>query len=131
MVKIYPVLPAGVSTLYHSRDFKLKILLRSERSSNVGKRVQLDSALKRPWRGYVDMPRKTDYVMIMARRNYKVYADIGSSKSLLSRRLAVLDTGAGPNFIRLYELQSDERSRIQEACLPDIRDANKRPIKSL
>lgn len=69
--------------------------------------------------------------MIMARRNYKVYADIGSSKSLLSRRLAVLDTGAGPNFIRLSELQSDEQARIQEACLPDIRDANKRPIKSL
>lgn len=72
-----------------------------------------------------------DYVMIMARRNYKVYADIGSSKSILSRRLAVLDTGAGPNFIRFSELQSDERVRIQEACLSDIRDANKRHIKSL
>ncbi|PXF44214.1 hypothetical protein BWQ96_05995 [Gracilariopsis chorda] len=130
-VKIDPILPTGVSTLPSYRDFKPKVLLRPERSSNVGKGMQLECALKRPCRRYVCPERRTDYVLIMAHRNYKVYADIGLSKSLLSRRLAVLDTGAGPNFTRLSELDSDEPAGMQKACLPDIRDANKRPIKSL
>lgn len=36
----------------------------------------------------------------MTERNFKAYADIGAGPSLLARRLDVLGTGAGPNFIR-------------------------------
>ena len=36
----------------------------------------------------------------MTKRNFKVYADIVDSPTRLLRTLPVLDTGAGPNFIR-------------------------------
>lgn len=67
--------------------------------------------------------------MVMAKRNFKVYADVGPSTSLLSRKLAVLDTGAGPNFIRKSELLPGYETHVRYGPLPHISDANSNPIK--
>ncbi|CAN8069066.1 unnamed protein product [Agarophyton chilense] len=69
--------------------------------------------------------------MIVSKRNYKVYIDIGSDRNLLSRRLTILYTGAGPNFIREPELAPADLELIRYGPLPDIRDANKNAVKTL
>eukprot|EP00171_Calliarthron_tuberculosum_P022177 IDg22177t1 len=45
------------------------------------------------------------------------------------RQLAILDTGAGRNFIRLSAIPRNWYNSIKEGPVPDIRDANKRPIQ--
>ncbi|CAN8072774.1 unnamed protein product [Agarophyton chilense] len=67
----------------------------------------------------------------MQKRNYKVYADIGLDKELLTRRLTVLDTGAGPNFIRMPELGPTNQERTRYGPLQDIRDANRNAVRTL
>ncbi len=46
-------------------------------------------------------------VVYLSAFNYKIKAKIGVDKNFLTRRLTVLDTGAGPNLIRA-ELLPDE-----------------------
>ncbi|CAN8063205.1 unnamed protein product [Agarophyton chilense] len=67
--------------------------------------------------------------MVVSKRNYKVYAYIGSDRNLLSRRFTILDTGAGPNFKRESELAPADLERIRYGPLPDIRDATKNAVK--
>ena len=69
--------------------------------------------------------------MTLAKRNYKVYANIGHDKNLLVRKLAVLDTGAGPNFVRATELEPGYRSKLRYGPLPRITDANRNPIRAV
>ena len=70
-------------------------------------------------------------LLVMARRNYKVYADVGLNRPLLTRRLTVLDTGAGPNFIRKDELPPGFESRLRYGPLLNIGDANNNPLSML
>ena len=67
--------------------------------------------------------------MLLAKRNYKVYADIGYGPSLTVRQVAALDTGAGPNFIRKDELPATALSQIRHTELPRVTDANRNPIR--
>ena len=60
------------------------------------------------------------------RRNYKVYADIGTQRNVLSRVLSVLDTGAGPNFIRRSMLPPG--APVRQGPLPSVSDVNNNPI---
>ena len=69
--------------------------------------------------------------MMLAKRNYKVYAHVGHDTNLLVRKLAILDTGAGPNFIRVSELTPGYRSKIRYGPLPHITDANRRSIRTI
>ena len=39
-------------------------------------------------------------ILVVARKNYKLYADIGATVGSISRVLSVLDTGAGPNLVQ-------------------------------
>ena len=64
---------------------------------------------------------------MLKKRNYKVYADIGVDTRLLSRRVAILDTGAGPNFIHRDALPPDVEV-LKQGQLPSIADANNRPL---
>ena len=66
--------------------------------------------------------------MIMARRNYKVYADLGLTPEFLAKQLAVLDTGAGPNFIHKDALPLGYERFLKQGPPPNIVDANRRPI---
>ena len=63
----------------------------------------------------------------MRKRNFKVYAEIGVTP-LLARKLSVVDTGAGPNFIRKDELPLGV-DVIRHGPLPNVADANNNPIR--
>ena len=68
-----------------------------------------------------------DAVLVIAKRNYKVYADLGVTTRIMSRAVSVLDTGAGPNFIAQELLPRG--SKIQDTALESpILDANKNPL---
>ena len=60
----------------------------------------------------------------MRKRNFIVYADIG----VTPRKLSVVDTGAGPNFIRKDELPLGV-DVIRHGPLPNVADANSNPIR--
>ena len=64
----------------------------------------------------------------MTKRNFKVYADIGDSPTRLLRTLSVLDTGAGPYFIRKNPLPAGDLTPISYGPLPDIADAKSNAI---
>ena len=65
----------------------------------------------------------------MAKRNYKVYADLGLNASLQAKKLTILDSGAGPNFIRKSELPLGFEDRIKYGPLPSVNDANNNPVR--
>lgn len=44
-------------------------------------------------------PNRLGSIMVMSRRNYRVFADIGTKSANFIRTPAILDTGAGPNFM--------------------------------
>ena len=52
-------------------------------------------------------------VFILARRNYKVYANIGQTLRNTERFVAVLDTGSTSSTIELSELPIDVRPKIR------------------
>ena len=64
-----------------------------------------------------------DQVLLMKKRNYKTYCDIGPNRLLMRKILSVSDTGAGPNFIRKDELPP-EAEIDTSSNLPDVLDAN-------
>ena len=67
---------------------------------------------------------------LMKKRNYKVYADVGQGRTILTRKLSVLDTGAGPNFIRASELPPGV-DKPRYGPLPNISDADNNPIRMI
>lgn len=79
--------------------------------------------LQRPWRT-VRSVNHPDRFMVMERRNYKAYADIGLRPGLRHPKLVSLDTGAGPKFVRSSELPQEEINFISYGPLPDSCDAN-------
>ena len=83
--------------------------------------------LCRPWQR-VRRESFPNAVFVLAKQNYKVRADIGLAFSVRRRYVVVLDTGAGPNFINITELDQDVHELIEKKDLPDIYDANNRPL---
>ena len=64
---------------------------------------------------------------MLRKRNYKVYADIGLSTEAMTRRLSILDTGAGPNVIRRSDVPT---SVVWQAALDlQLRGANNKPLR--
>ena len=86
--------------------------------------------LSRPWHR-VKRAGSPDKVFVMARRNYKVFADIGQSPYELRRICTVLDTGAGPNFIKESSLSPASREKMIKGGLPNICDANGNPLSMM
>ena len=86
--------------------------------------------LRRPWHRS-NNEKNPDRILVMSKRNYKVYADIGPDRTRLRRLLSVVDTGAGPNFIRREELPPGIEKDIRYGPLPDICDANDRPLRMI
>ena len=84
--------------------------------------------LRRPWQ-QVKSHDDPEAVFVLAKRNYKVYANIGLDTRHMTRFMTVLDTGAGSSFIRLGEIPHGMRDRIQP--LPseaNIRNASGKPV---
>ena len=66
----------------------------------------------------------------MKKRNYKTYCDIGPNRLLMRKILIVVDTMAGPNFIRKCELPPGAKINTS-TNLPEVSDANVNPIQML
>ncbi|CAN8071373.1 unnamed protein product, partial [Agarophyton chilense] len=104
----------------------VKILTRKDTADADSKHL---GVLRRPWIR-IRNNRIPDRVLVMAKRNYKVYADLGLHTQFMVRHLTVLDTGAGPNFIVESLLPPPLRSIIRSETVPDVLDANNNPLKT-
>ena len=82
----------------------------------------LIGALQRPWRPIKRM-KEPETIFIMARRNYKIAAYIGLTRSATSRFAAVLDTGAGSSFIRSSVIPTN-LFHVHESVIPIVHQAN-------
>ena len=65
----------------------------------IARRDDVGLQLRRPWR-VITRPGNPELCCTLTSRNYKVYADIGFNRYRLTRKISILDTGAGANFIR-------------------------------
>ena len=74
-------------------------------------------------------PARRSHLCLMAKRNYKVYAELGFDRYTLTRKLSVLDTGAGPNFIRKSALTPGWEAHLRAGPLPSVNDANNKPLR--
>ena len=86
--------------------------------------------IRRPWYRFKrrECPEK---ILVLARKNYKVFADIGPTVGLMSRVLSVLDTSPGPNLIRKSELPAGLETLVSFGPTKDIGDANNRPLHTV
>ena len=66
----------------------------------------------------------------MAKRNYKIHADIGITRRSTKRFVASLDTGAGPSFIKRDVLPNRINHLLRKnTSTKKIFDANKRQVE--
>ena len=93
-------------------------------------RDDLLEQVRRPWYR-VKRSECPEKILVLARKNYKVFADIGTTAGLMSRVLSVLDTGAGPNLIRKSELPAGLETLVSFGPTQDIGDANNRPLRTV
>ena len=84
--------------------------------------------LQHPWQRTLNRARP-EAIFTMTKGNYRVYASIGLSYSLMRRMLTILDTGAGPNLIREDELDGDLTDLVKKKSTPELYDANKNPLE--
>lgn len=75
-----------------------------------------------------EKPEDSDRVFVMLRGNYKVYADLGPEKQRIEPVLAILDTGAGPNFIRRSEFPEGMEDHLKFGSVTEVCDANGKPL---
>lgn len=85
---------------------------------------------RRPWHR-IKRRECHEKILVLARKTYKVCADIGPTGRLMSRVQSVLDTGTGPNLIPKSELPSGMETFVSFRPTQDIGDANNRPLRSL
>lgn len=72
-----------------------------------------------------------DRVLVMARRNYKFYADLVLSNQFMVRQLPFLDTGAAPNLIHLDLISPTLRAFMQYVPGLDIEYASNKPLQAV
>lgn len=89
----------------------------------------------RPWlrnRNHAGRPRAgEDPVCHLSKQNCKAYTDIGRTSKLLVKHLAVLETGAGTNFIRRKILPPRYKNFIRTGNSPVTHDANGKPMSKM
>ena len=87
--------------------------------------------LQRPWHR-IGNTAEPETVFILAKRNYKVYANLGLTSSNMKRFTTILDTGAGSSFIRLDEIPHPMRNHITPTREEvTIRNASGKPVPIL
>ena len=108
---------------------KLKGPVRVKKILRRGQDDPLEQ-VRRPWYRvkHRECPKN---ILALARKHYKVFADIGPTVGLMSRVLPVLDTGAGSNLIRKSELPAGLETFVSFGPTQDIGDANKRPLRTV
>eukprot|EP00171_Calliarthron_tuberculosum_P022096 IDg22096t1 len=70
-------------------------------------------------------------VFLFTSPNYKINLFLAVRPVLLSEQVAVLDTGAGPNCVRIDALPTGASRHIQQRPLPSVQDANKKLLATL
>ena len=108
---------------------KLKAPARVKKVLRRG-RDDLLEQVRRPWYR-VKRRECLEKILVLARKKYKVFADIGPMVGLMSRVLSVLDTGAGPNLIQKSELPAGLETLLSFGPTQDIGDANNRPLRTV
>ena len=84
--------------------------------------------LQRPWRR-IKKRHRPEAIFILAKRNYKVLANIGVTRRATQRFETILDTGAGSSFIRTNVLPDELLNKIRPLDdEPVIRDAGNRRV---
>ena len=86
--------------------------------------------VRRPWYS-VKRRECPEKILVLARKNYKVFADIGPTVGLMSRVLSVLDNGAGPNLNRKSGLPAGLETLVSFGPTQDIGDANNGPLRTV
>ena len=92
--------------------------------------------LQRPWRRITRKEKKkkksdtdVESVYILAKRNYKVHANIGFTRRSMARFVTVLDTGASRSFVKKCLLPPSAWRRIKPLrAQVRIRDAGNRSV---
>ena len=92
-----------------------------------------DGPLERVWRRWYRVKRRgcPEKVLVLARKTYKIFADIGPTVGLMRRVLSVLDTGAGMNLIRKSELPAGLETFLSFGPTQGIGYANNRPLRTV
>ena len=108
------------------KGFVSKLISKANRATRQVKRILANPArlqnrlqppkpavhtLERPWHR-VRSDTAPEAVYVLARRNYKVHANIGETVRHTTRFVVVLDTGAASSFINLRDIPVDVRKRI-------------------
>ncbi|CAN8062292.1 unnamed protein product [Agarophyton chilense] len=88
------------------------------------------AVLRPPWIWFRN-PRTPDRILVMAKRSYKIYADLGLSHQFMVRQLSVLDTGAEINLINSGIIPSTLRNNIFYGPGRDIADAINNPLHTI
>ena len=114
---------SGLTDTLHYTPVRVKRILRRSQDEPL-------EQVRRPW--YRFKRRECpENILVLARKNYKVFADIGPTFGLMSRVLSVLDTGAGPNVIWKSELPAGLETLMSFGPTQDIGDANNRPLRTV
>ena len=108
---------------------KLEAPVRVKRILRRGRDDPLEQ-VRRPWYR-VKRRECPENILVLARKNYKVSADIGPTVGLMSRVLSVSDTGAGPNLIRKYELPAGLETLVSSRPTQDIGHASNRRLRTV
>lgn len=105
----------------------------TETPTILSKRTRKDKhnhlTLQRLWRRKTPPPL-TFSVMFMSKRNYRVISDVSSTSKCTIRVCAVLNTSAGPNFVRRGDLPSTD-VQISSGLKQTISDAICRPLNEV
>lgn len=80
--------------------------------------------LRRPWRRKSGRNAPDDNTVgtvdTLSRRNYKVYADLGCTTSIMVRQPSILNTGAGSNFVRAETIPDGSERWIEPGEISTI-----------
>lgn len=71
--------------------------------------------LCRTWRR-IRRKKHTEAISVMAKMNYKIYANIGFTRRSTQRYVVLLDTGDGSSFIRKEFIPTNMWNRIKPSC---------------
>lgn len=105
----------------------MRILKRPNTGMSSDDSISDLGLLTRPWNRVV-RSGQNEAVFVMARRNYKVYADVSANGINYYRKITVLDTGAGPNFIHKKDVPIEGLDKIRYGKTYGMSDANGRPL---
>ena len=72
----------------------------------IARRDDVGLQLRRPWR-VITRPGNPELCCTLTSRNYKVYANVGFNRYRLTRKISILDSGAGANV----SVSGGERTR--------------------